>query len=1437
MTNPTIQTITATTTQSENQNYLNVQILFDQSVQYEYDKNFDSITLIDNQKKIIIATGQAPIIKGNSVNYQIPFIDQSIANLILQLNLSVFKNSNNETSNQKIVDYSLSFDSSSVGNGLIKILPLMECFITNSNVIISQQQYNIQDWENIILLGHNVSITIGNATVISIYGGNSIIGTTKNSGIAYWYCKQPINVNLHTGIVKLGNLGFDNLQNIHTLMVSGQNNNLTGSKENDTFWLSVGGNNYVNGNGGSDLIKYYNQEIKNYQFSFDTNKSAIVVTKNSDGLIFKDTIVDVPIIIFDQVNGQSIIITPDQISPIKISGFQESSQMLNFSNDPLNYQVDSLIVGDFNGDGNSDIAVFRVLWISKPISPIQILTGDGKGHFIDTSLDIFNGKIPNVNFVARALARDVNGDGNIDLFCIDTGEDISPWSGGQNELYLSNGKGQLIDSTFLLPPVFQVNHGASIGDVNSDGKLDILINPLGFQQVNQLYIQNSEGNFINSPEFMPAPITARDSHGGWILTSTNTWSGLIDINNDGFADLILGRWPNQPYQMQLPSLVYLNDGHGSFANSIPLELPNAPFSQSTIVQIVPIDLNEDNLPDLLISATNEYTNGYIQFLINVGNGNFIDKTSELYPKQTTISSSSWFKYLDVVDFNHDGYPDIVAIADGGYVKGTVVLMNDGTGHFFEDYISPEGYGLGAVSDVNNDGMSDILTATNKGSNLAVWVNEMTNQHIYVANFGGDDLIGSSTNDQFYSKNGIDNFDGNGGIDILTLQSNIASYKITSNGISWAIRDTSSLDNVVNIKNIERLVFKDSSYAIDLNGNAGIATKIIGAVFGKEYLSNKQYVGFCLHLLDSGISDTNLARVVLNAAHLTTNDEIISTLLRNVLGTTASNADKASLLDLLNKGASQSDIVLMEANTPENISNINLNGLFLTGIEYSDYENHTPTGTTFILGRPTQGQTLTASNTLADADGLGAVNYQWLLDGAVITNSTQSTYVLTQVDVGKKISVKANYVDGFGTAESVSSDATSNIINANDFPSGSVIIAGTFTQNQTLTASNTLADADGLGAVNYQWLRDGAVITNSTQSTYLLTQVDVGKKISVKADYVDGFGTAESVSSDPASSIINVNDTPKGNVTISGNVTKGLLLTASNNLTDVDGLGTISYQWLNNGDAIPNATQSTYKLTQADTGQNISVKASYTDLQNTPESVSSSNIQIASNSAPTGIATIKGTSLYGSTLSVSNTIKDADGIGKLSYIWQNDKTTLSTNATYSLANSDIGKKVWAVVSYTDKLGNFEEIQSNVVDVTVSTKPSAFNDMLTGTEGANKLNGLAGNDTLIGGLGKDSLTGGVGADVFKFNSVNDSSTLPKQADTITDFKHAQGDKIDLSAIGAFTFIGTAAFDTDATGQLRFDAKTSTLYASTNADAAPEFAIVLSGVKTLVADDFAL
>jgi Ca2+-binding RTX toxin-like protein len=418
----------------------------------------------------------------------------------------------------------------------------------------------------------------------------------------------------------------------------------------------------------------------------------------------------------------------------------------------------------------------------------------------------------------------------------------------------------------------------------------------------------------------------------------------------------------------------------------------------------------------------------------------------------------------------------------------------------------------------------------------------------------------------------------------------------------------------------------------------------------------------------------------------------------------------------------------------------------------------------------------------------------------------------------------------------------NVSPVNDAPTGAVSISGTVAQNQTLTASNTLADADGLGTINYLWLKEGIEIKGATKTTYTLTQTDVGKTITVKASYIDSLGYSESMSSSATAIVADANDAPTGTVKITGTAIKGNTLIASNDLTDLDGLGTISYQWLNNGAAILDANQSTYKLTQADTGQNISVNANYVDLQNTPERVFSSKIHVASNALPTGTITIKGLATWGTTLSVTSAIKDADGLGKLSYSWQNSSRELSSSPTYTLVEDDIDTQVWLTVHYTDKKGNIEEVASKPVDVTISTKPSAANDILSGTDKADKLSGLAGNDTLIGGLGSDKLTGGKGSDIFAFSNSdfytkNSDGNLVfnKAIDTITDFNLKEHDLLDFDDLGELTFYPTLNAAQVDMASLFYVKATGRIYLNTNDTDGfiPSAIIIISGKPAINTD----
>ncbi|MEO8056711.1 MAG: DUF4347 domain-containing protein [Burkholderiales bacterium] len=255
------------------------------------------------------------------------------------------------------------------------------------------------------------------------------------------------------------------------------------------------------------------------------------------------------------------------------------------------------------------------------------------------------------------------------------------------------------------------------------------------------------------------------------------------------------------------------------------------------------------------------------------------------------------------------------------------------------------------------------------------------------------------------------------------------------------------------------------------------------------------------------------------------------------------------------------------------------------------------GAVGVSGTATQGEVLTASQNLSDTDGLGAITYAWMRGDTIVGSGL--TYTLTQNDVGSSVRAVASFVDGQGTLESINSAATAAVANVNDLPTGSVRIVGTPTQGNTLTASHTLADVDGLGVVTYRWVSGEHVL--GTGDSYTLGQSDVGLDIQLLASYTDGQGTTEHVGS-AAVAVANVNDAPTGTVQISGITDVGQTLTASNSLADADGLGTIGYTWFSGGTVVGHG--DTYLLSTADVGHSLHVTANYTDLQGSAEVVAS-----------------------------------------------------------------------------------------------------------------------------------------------------------------------------------------------------------------------------------------
>lgn len=218
------------------------------------------------------------------------------------------------------------------------------------------------------------------------------------------------------------------------------------------------------------------------------------------------------------------------------------------------------------------------------------------------------------------------------------------------------------------------------------------------------------------------------------------------------------------------------------------------------------------------------------------------------------------------------------------------------------------------------------------------------------------------------------------------------------------------------------------------------------------------------------------------------------------------------------------------------------------------------------------------------------------------------------------------------------------ISTNNLPTGSVTVtgpvAGTVTQNETLTATNNLADADSPGitagnlSITYTWQADGIDIAGATGNTYTLTEAEVGKAITATATYTDGNNTVEHVHSAATGPVVNVNDTPTGSVNqvqgnggiqILGKVLEGNVLVAdTSTIADPDGLGTFTYQWqMTDGNSnttdIVGATQSTYTVTRAAAHEFISVVVNYTDGHGTPEQLASAQQTAAVEMVNVGIS--------------------------------------------------------------------------------------------------------------------------------------------------------------------------------------------------------------------------
>ena len=210
--------------------------------------------------------------------------------------------------------------------------------------------------------------------------------------------------------------------------------------------------------------------------------------------------------------------------------------------------------------------------------------------------------------------------------------------------------------------------------------------------------------------------------------------------------------------------------------------------------------------------------------------------------------------------------------------------------------------------------------------------------------------------------------------------------------------------------------------------------------------------------------------------------------------------------------------------------------------------------------------------IGDGDGMGSIQIQWQIsdDGDVwlsLPGAIRPSFVPRDSEVGRYLRVQISYVDGQGNPEMLISPMSEAVLNVNDKPIGMPIINGDAKEDSQLSADlSRISDEDGLGEMSIIWQRsterqNWENFPDQFGAILQLKQSDVGFNYRSVISYIDGFGTRETLVSEPSGVIVNVDNPLEGEVTIRGQAIEGAELIANtSSLTDYDGISSLALFW-------------------------------------------------------------------------------------------------------------------------------------------------------------------------------------------------------------------------------------------------------------------------------------
>lgn len=363
-------------------------------------------------------------------------------------------------------------------------------------------------------------------------------------------------------------------------------------------------------------------------------------------------------------------------------------------------------------------------------------------------------------------AGDVNGDGFDDLIVGAPGDDPNGISSGASFVVFGKADGSIVELSevqagrggFGINGVsFGDNSGAAVsgaGDVNGDGLDDLIVGAL----VDDPNGSNAGASFVVFGKADGSVVELSDveaGSGGFVINGVSALDlsggavdGAGDVNGDGFDDLIVGAFGDDPNDSSSgASFVVFGKADGSVVELSDVEAGTGGFvingvsrGDSSGVSVSGAgDVNGDGFDDLIVGARYAGPNGnrsgasYVVFGkvdggvvelsdVEAGAGGFvINGVSAGDMSGRSVSSAG--------DVNGDGFDDLIIGAYGddpngsssgasfvvfGKTDGSAVELSDieaGTGGFVINGLSSSdhsGLSVSGAGDVNGDGFDDLI---------------------------------------------------------------------------------------------------------------------------------------------------------------------------------------------------------------------------------------------------------------------------------------------------------------------------------------------------------------------------------------------------------------------------------------------------------------------------------------------------------------------------------------------------------------------------------------------------------------------------------------------------------------------------------------------------------------------------------------------------------